>query len=340
MPTAPRSLVYYPDARPGISRRRAGRGFSYRAPDGTRIEDKLERRRIDGLGVPPAYEDVWICPLHNGHLQATGRDGRARKQYRYHAEWTAFRSMDKFGDLAGFGAALPSIRRHIRRDLNGEAGERDYAVAAILAMIDRMAMRIGHASYSEENGSYGATTLRRKHLDLGDDGLSLDYVGKGGKRIRKHLRDKRLARVLHDLGELPGAGLVSWTDERGEPHEVTSCQVNERLAEITGEAGFTAKTFRTWAGTVAALDLALKDARGDDDGNEEAAAGPSIAEMSRAASARLGNTPAIARKSYIHPDVIALSTAARAERRAIIRAAPAIRGLRASERALLGLLEG
>ncbi|CAM4387172.1 DNA topoisomerase IB [Palleronia rufa] len=320
-------LVYYPDTRPGITRRRAGRGWSYRAPDGTRIADAAERARLDALAVPPAYDDVWICPRADGHLQATGRDARSRKQYRYHEAWTAFRAARKYADLPRFGEALPGIRRRIRRDLNGEAGDRGFAIAAVLAMIDRLSLRVGNRDYADENDAYGATTLRPRHVSLTPDALKLDYRGKGGARIRRSLRDKRLAQVLHQLDDLPGATLVSWVDDAGDTHEVTSSQVNAFLHDIAGDEGFTAKTFRTWNGTVAAMDVALR---------EETL---SIKAMAEAAALTLGNTPSIARNSYIHPKVIALTETDLPDRRGIAARAPARRGLRATERAVLALLD-
>ncbi|SHI73918.1 DNA topoisomerase-1 [Palleronia salina] len=321
-------LVYYPDTRPGITRRRAGRGWSYTAPDGTRIDDRAERRRLDALAVPPAYGDVWICPRADGHLQATGRDDRDRKQYRYHAAWTAFRARRKFDDLAGFGAALPAIRRRIRRDLQGAAGDRAVATAAVLAMIDRLSLRVGNRDYAEENGTYGATTLRPRHVQLGPDALKLRYPGKGGATIKRSLRDKRLAQVLHQLDDLPCATLVTWLDDAGAAHEVTSSQVNELLHDITGQDGFTAKTFRTWNGTTAAMEIALKEDR------------LTIKAMAEAAANRLGNTPTIARNSYIHPEVIALTDRDADDRAALADAAPDRRGLRIAERAVLHLLTG
>ncbi|WOI55399.1 DNA topoisomerase IB [Palleronia sp. LCG004] len=321
-------LVYFPDTRPGITRKKAGRGWSYRAPDGTRIEQKRERQRLDALAVPPAYRDVWICPRSDGHLQATGRDDRKRKQYRYHEAWTAFRSQKKYGDLPAFGDCLPQIRRRIARDLAGDVGDRAVATAAVLAMIDRLSMRVGNRDYAEENGTFGATTLRPRHVALTPEALKLDYKGKGGIRIRRTLRDRRLAKVLHQLDDLPGATLVTWLDEDGDAHEVTSGEVNELLHDITGVAGFTAKTFRTWNGTVAAMEVALSEEK------------LSIKAMAEAASERLGNTPAIARNSYIHPQVIALSEVALDDRAAFAKTVEERRGLRRSERALLKLLAG
>jgi DNA topoisomerase-1 len=317
-------LVYYPDTRPGIRRRRAGRGFCYYTPDGALIRDPEERSRLASLAVPPAYEDVWICPLPQGHLQATGIDARGRKQYRYHPRWTEFRAQLKYGDLADFGRLLPRIRRRIARDLAGEPGPRNFAVAAVLAMIDRLSVRVGSSGYAEENGTYGATTLRRNHLKLTRKGISLRFPGKGGKEVRRQVRDTRLGRVLHELDDLPGATLVSWLDTEGRAREVTAGDVNAYLAEVTGEARFTAKTFRTWNGSVAALSAVTPG---------EA---PRVKSMAEAAAERLSNTPTIARNSYIHPEVLRLAE----EPERYPERLPEVTGLRADERRLLALLEG
>lgn len=319
-------LIYYPDDHPGITRRRAGRGWSYRGPDGTRIDDRAERRRLDAMAVPPAYTSVWMCPRPDGHLQATGRDARSRKQYRYHADWTAFRARRKYDDLPAFGAALPRIRRHIRAGLGGEAGERDFAIAAVLAMIDRLSMRVGHPDYAAANGTYGATTLRGRHLSFGPDGLRLSYAAKGGQRVRRRVRDRTLARALHRLDDLPGAALATWIDAQGRTREVMADDVNRRLEDYADVEGLTAKTFRTWNGSAAAMDVALK---ADD---------LTIKAMSEAAAERLANTPSIARNSYIHPRVIDLAGWDADARRALRGSTPGRRGLRAAEQALLGLL--
>lgn len=323
---SPPGLVYYPDSRPGISRRRHGRGFSYRAPDGTTIDDRTERQRIEKLAIPPAYERVWICPKPNGHLQATGYDTRERKQYRYHPEFRDFREQKKYDDLAAFGDSLPRIRRHIREGLAGEPGERDFAVTAVLALIDRTAIRVGHEGYTMLNRSYGATTLKARHLRLEDGRLTLRFRGKGGRKVRTELRDRSLARVLGQLHDLPGKALVSWLDDDGVSHAVHSDEVNARLSEIVGTQGITAKTFRTWAGSEVALDRALQEGR------------LSIKAMAEATADRLCNTPTIARKSYIHPKVIALADASLEDRLALLEDLPERQGLRRAERALLRLI--
>lgn len=323
MKTAPDSLVYYPDSRPGISRRRCGRGFTYTAPDGTRIDDAAERARLKALAVPPAYERVWICPRANGHLQATGVDTRSRKQYRYHPDWTAFRAQSKYADLPAFGAALPAIRRRVAHDLNTEAGEESFALAAVIAMIDRLALRVGNSDYAAENGTYGATTLRSRHLRLKDGDLHLGYTSKGGKKVRRKIANSKLQKTLQALDDLPGAELVTWVDDEGAVRTVSSGRVNAWLADITGTEGITAKTFRTWSGSVAALEEA------------SCAETVTIKAMSEAAAARLGNTATIARNSYIHPAVIDLAEAPEA-----LPTAPAERaGLRLAERRLLELIE-
>ncbi len=327
MPPKP-SLIYYPDSEPGIRRLRRGRGFSYIAPDGTTIAASAERARIAALAVPPAYEDVWICPRPDGHLQATGRDARARKQYRYHPDWTAFRAEMKYSGLPAFGAALPRLRRAILRDLQAGAGDQAFAIAAVLLMIDRLSIRVGNPAYASLNGSFGATTLRRRHLRLTPSGLRLDYTAKGGLRVRATIADRTLNRVLTALDDLPGKSLAKWVDGSGAARPVTSDQVNARLAELVGDAGATAKTFRTWNGSVAALEAALAEER------------PTVRSLSQAAAARLHNTPAVARGSYIHPRVIELASDDAATRALLTRNLPPVQGLRQPERALLRLLEG
>lgn len=322
------TLIYYPDTQPGIRRLRRGRGFSYLAPDGTTIAAAAERARIAALAVPPAYEDVWICPRPDGHLQATGRDARLRKQYRYHPDWTAFQAEKKYAGLPAFGAALPRIRRAILRDLQGEAGDQDFAIAAVLLLIDRLSIRVGNPAYASLNGSFGATTLRRKHLKLGPSGLRLDYTAKGGLRVRATVADRTLNRVLTALDDLPGQSLAKWVGEDGATRPVTSDQVNARLAELVGDAGATAKTFRTWNGSVAALEAALSEEK------------PTIRSLSQAAASRLHNTPTVARNSYIHPDVVDFATQSQEERAALTVDLPPGQGLRLPERALLRLLDG
>jgi len=197
-------LVYVSDAEPGITRVRAGRGFSYRRPDGARIERRAERARIEALGIPPAYEDVWICPRENGHIQATGHDERHRKQYRYHPDWSDYRARRKFDQQRDFAAALPRIRRRVRGDLEADPGALDHTLAALAFLLEHAPMRVGNRAYTAENGTYGATTLLRRHLTFDGDTIRLDYRAKGGKRVRRTLRHKRLHH--DDQGAVDGGG--------------------------------------------------------------------------------------------------------------------------------------
>lgn len=284
-------LVYVSDDQPGISRRRRGRGFTYIAPDGTTIARGAERARLEALAVPPAYEDVWMCPLHNGHLQATGRDARARKQYRYHPDWAEAQARTKFDRLVEFGELLPRIRRRVRRDLQEDVGEQVFALASAVTLIDRTAIRVGSPDYTRENGSYGAVTLKRRHITLDDGQIGLRFTAKAGKKVRRKLNDRRLARILEKISDLPGAELLTWIDDEGQTHRLSSTALNSYIAEAAGTDGVTAKTFRTWKGTLAAYEVA-----------EEGDA--TIKAMAEAAAAELNNTATIARNSYIHPAVI------------------------------------
>lgn len=292
--TAPAALRYYPDSAPGIARRRCGKGFSFFAPDGTCIKDSDERARLKALAVPPAYEKVWISPFENGHLQATGFDVKGRKQYRYHPLWSEAQAQEKYAALADFAEALPRLRRRVRRDLKEELGAREFALAAAVAMIDRLSLRVGNQVYAKSNGSYGTLTLKRRHLVLRDGKLQASFVAKGGKKVRRQIAHRSLMRALQKIRDLPGADLLTWLDDEGQPRSLTSSALNDYIAEASGREGVSAKTFRTWSGTLAAFEVALK--------NEK----PTIKEMAEAAAERLHNTPAIARSSYIHPEVIDL----------------------------------
>ncbi len=314
-------LIYYPDNQPGISRQRRGRGFSYVAPDGTTINDRAERARLAALAVPPAYSQVWICPLLNGHLLATGRDEKKRKQYRYHPDWTAAQAETKFRNLVEFGYLLPRIRRRVMRDLEGDAGDKAFALASAVAMIDRLALRVGNEAYTRENGSYGALTLRNRHVELKGNKIILNYVAKGGKSVRKQMADRTLARIFNKIGDLPGATLLTWTDDEGRAQTLGSETLNSYIAEAADTEDITAKTFRTWVGTLAAFEVAE-------------AGFATIKAMANEASRRLHNTATIARNSYIHPEVIELAG------RATKLPPPAdLDGLKKAEQRLLGYLD-
>lgn len=321
----PQGLVYVSDAMPGIRRLRRGKGFTYVGPDGTTIERGPERERLEKLGVPPAYESVWMCPLPNGHLQATGLDQRRRKQYRYHPLWSEHRSGHKFDRLVEFGHALPAIRERVARDLRAPPGDPRFALAAAVTLIDRLSLRVGNEEYARENGSFGALTLRNRHVLLRDGEIRLDFKAKSGQRVRRSLKDRRLLRLLEKASDLPGAELLTWVDRMGQVHTLSSTQLNEYLDEADGdpELAFTAKTFRTWAGTLAAYERAEQGDR------------PKVKDLALAASERLHNTPTVAKSAYIHPRVLAL-----AGEEAPDPGEPApVQGLSPPERRLLAFLE-
>ena len=314
-------LTYYGDDRPGISRQRRGRGFTYKAPDGTTIARGEERARLEAMAVPPAYEDVWMTPLVNGHLLATGRDTRNRKQYRYHEKWSEAQAETKFASLVDFAHALPCLRRFVARDLDQQAGERSFALASAVTLIDRASLRVGNPDYTRENGSYGTLTLRSRHVKLDGNVIRLRYTAKGGKKVRRQINDRTLAKTLEKINDLPGAELLTWADAQGEVHQLNSAGLNAYIAEASGCDDFTAKTFRTWAGTVAAFEAAEKGQA-------------TIKQLAEAAAAQLSNTPTVARNSYIHPAVIDLAGEAPPEIKVGRKT-----GLFASEARLLTYLE-
>ncbi len=321
-------LEYYPDSRPGISRKRCGRGFTYTNTDGTRIERGPERDRITALAIPPAYASVWITPRRNGHLLATGFDARTRKQYRYHPDWSRVQALRKFDRLTDFAETLPTLRRWIADRLREGAGTQEAAIAATLALIDRASLRVGDEKYTNENGSYGATTLRPRHVEIESGGISLSYTAKGGAEVEKSLYAPRLARVLQDCADLPGAELISWETDKGDIRPVRSEHINTALKRICGD-DVTAKTIRTWNGTHAAFLCAC-----------DASENLTIAAMADAAANRLHNTPTIARNSYIHPKVLDLTKCEPADRNALLDADQAADGLRKGEAALSKFLAG
>ena len=323
-------LIYVSDSEPGIRRVRSGRGFCYRLPDGGLVRDAALKARIAALGLPPAYENVWICLRDNGHLQATGYDARGRKQYRYHPDWQALKSGDKFDQLIAFAHALPGIRRAVRRDLAGAPGAMDTMLAAITVLLDEAQLRVGNRAYAEENGTYGATTLLKRHVSLAGGRIVLRFTAKGGKRVRRTLKHPRLQRLLEECADLPGRQLFVWRDEANLVRPIDSGRLNGYLADIAGIA-VSAKTFRTWAGSLAAFAAARHVV--------EEGGRPMIKGMALAASETLHNTPAIARSSYIHPDIVALAEKPEPLRLALRRPASAIAGLRTEEARLLRFLE-
>ncbi|KAA0695591.1 DNA topoisomerase IB [Neorhizobium sp. P12A] len=323
-------LVYVSDSEPGIRRYRKGRGFCYRLPDGSLLGEEARRQRIAALGLPPAYNDVWICLQENGHLQATGFDARGRKQYRYHKDWQSFRSVEKFDQLVDFARALPQIRRTVIRHLDAGPEDINGILAALTTLLDEAHLRVGNRTYLEQNGTYGATTLLKKHLKISDGKMELRFVAKGGKRVQRSLKHPRLQKVLEEIADLPGRQLFVWKDENGELRPIDSGRLNAYLAEISGIT-VSAKTFRTWGGSLAAFGAARRAI--------EAGRRPTVKEMSEAAAEVLHNTPAIARSSYIHPGIIALADKERALTESDLQSLhEPLRGLRAEENRLLDFL--
>lgn len=288
------SLRYVTDAAPGITRRRAGRGFRYLHPGGRPVRDRPTLARIRAIVIPPAWENVWICPYANGHIQATGRDARGRKQYRYHARWREVRDETKYERMIAFGTALPKIRARVRRDLGSTGLSRSRILAAIVALLQTTLIRVGNDEYARDNGSFGLTTMRNRHVDVDGWKIVFRFRGKSGKSHAIRLTDQRLARLVKRCRDLPGQELFQYLDDSGEPQPVNSADVNGYLREIASEE-FTSKDFRTWAGTL----IAACQLQGEGE--------PDKAEVLRAVEGvahQLGNTPAVARKCYIHPAVL------------------------------------
>ena len=293
-------LRYVTDAIPGIRRVKRRAGFSFIAADGTPIRDAKEIARIKALAIPPAYTDVWICPIPNGHLQATGRDARGRKQYRYHKRWREVRDENKFDRMIEFAKALPAIRNAVHRDLTRPGMPREKVLAAIVSLLERTAIRVGNEEYARENESFGVTTLRDEHVEVEGSKMFFRFRGKSGKEHEIEVRDKRVARIVQRAQDLPGQQLFEYVDDDGLARPVRSEDVNEYIKEISG-GEFTAKDFRTWDGTMlCALELAALKAA------EETATARKhlIAEVVTKVAAHLGNTPAVCKKSYIYPGVI------------------------------------
>jgi DNA topoisomerase-1 len=294
-------LRYVSDDKPGLTRKPNGKGnWRFLNADAKPVTDKETIARIRSLGIPPAYTDVWICPLANGHLQATGRDARGRKQYRYHPRWREIRDAAKYDRMLAFGAALPAIRRQVDADLSKRGLPREKVLATIVYLLEKTCIRVGNDEYAHSNHSYGLTTLLNKHVHIAGSALRFRFRGKSGKDHDIALHDAAIARILRKCQDLPGHELFEYTDDDGAVHRVHSEDINEYLREITHGEEFSAKDFRTWAGTLFCASC-LADG--------EAAASPSqgkrlIADAIKRVSQRLGNTPAICRKCYVHPAVI------------------------------------
>jgi DNA topoisomerase-1 len=326
------------DAIPGVRRRRAGRGFSYIGPDGDRITDDARLEWIRALAIPPAWTEVWISPIRRGHLQATGRDARGRKQYRYHPRWREVRDEAKYGRLIDFARALPRIRRRTDRDLRRRGVPREKVLALVVRLLEATLIRVGNDEYARDNRSYGLSTMRERHVEVRGATLRFTFRGKGGKEHDIDVRDARLARIVRQVQELPGQSLFQYRDAGGARQDVSSEDVNGYLREISGD-DFTAKDFRTWAGTVAAA-MALEEASVI---HSEAGRKRAIVRAIEAVAEQLGNTPAVCRACYVHPDVLdayldgSFVDALARRARGVGRGAHA---LRAEEAAVLALLQG
>jgi DNA topoisomerase-1 len=296
-------LLYVTDERPGIERRPSGDGFSYFKPDGEPLRDEAALERIRRLAVPPAWTDVWICPKANGHLQATGRDARGRKQYKYHPQFREVRESTKYEHMMEFARSLPGIRARLAEHMALRGLPREKVLATIVHLLETTLIRVGNDGYAKTNRSFGLTTLRDPHVTVNGSQLRFQFKGKGGKTWRLQVKDRRIAKIVKACQELPGQELFQYFDEKGELKDVTSADVNAYLREITGR-DITAKDFRTWAGTVLAA-LALREFEAFDC---QAGAKKNLRAAIERVASRLGNTPTICRKCYIHPEVLAAYT--------------------------------
>ncbi len=322
-------LRYVSSDEPGITRRRSGKGFSYRRPDGKLVRDKTTLARIKSLAIPPAWTDVWICAEDDGHLQATGRDARGRKQHRYHPRFREVREIAKFDRLTEFAKALPALRARINEDMSKRGLPREKVLATIAHLLDTTLIRVGNDEYAKANNSYGLTTLKDRHAKIEGATLRFVFTGKSGKSWRLTVRDRRVAKVVKAAQDLPGQRLFQYMDEEGDPQSVTSTDVNAYLREIS-DAEITAKDFRTWGGTVlAAAELSRLGAF-----DTQTLARANVKAAIETVSMSLGNTPTICRKCYVHP---ALIEAYLAGRLTLARARRA--GLSAHEAAVLAFLD-
>jgi DNA topoisomerase-1 len=293
-------LTYVTDEEKGLAREKRGEGFAYFKPNGDEVTDEKVLERVRKLAIPPAWTDVWICPKANGHLQATGRDARGRKQYRYHPQFREVREGTKYERMLEFAKALPAIRRKISEDMALRGLPREKVVATVVHLLETTLIRVGNDDYAKENKSYGLTTLRNPHVKVEGSQLKFRFKGKSGKTWDLKVQNRRVAKIVKACQELPGQRLFQYVDEDGELREVTSADVNAYLKEVTGR-DVTAKDFRTWAGTVLAA-LALQEFESFD---SQAGFKKNVKAAIERVSQRLGNTPTICRKCYVHPEIFA-----------------------------------
>ncbi|MDQ6674077.1 MAG: DNA topoisomerase IB [Chloroflexota bacterium] len=292
-------LRYVTDEGPGIQRKRAGEGFEYLGPDGCPIRDGRLVERIKSLAIPPAWEDVWICKDADGHLQATGRDARGRKQYRYHPRWREVRDASKYERLAQFAEALPRIREHVMHDLGQRGMPRTKVLATIVRLLEETSIRIGNDEYRRENQSFGLTTMLDQHAHIDGGTVRFEFKGKSGRQHSVKLSDRRLARIVKQCQDIPGQELFQYLDDDGQRHSVESSDVNNYLREVSG-GDFTAKDFRTWNGTV----LALRYLKLCESPTSATAGKRLVSGAIKSVAQDLGNTPAVCRKAYVHPVVL------------------------------------
>lgn len=323
---APAGLIFVDDSLPGLSRRRAGRGWAYRDANGKRITDRDEIDRLNAIALPPAYEDAWFCPAANGHILATGIDAKGRKQYRYHPQFRAERESAKFDRTVAFGRALPLVRARVADDLSRRGLSRERAIASVVRLLDLGRIRVGNECYAKSNRSFGATTLRRRHAEMKGQRLVLRFKGKSGQMREMSLTDRSLSRFVKQVQALPGQHLFQYLDDAGEARAVTSSDVNDYLREAMG-IDFSAKDFRTFHASVLAF-ATIAAARED----------CSLKHVLDVVSGCLGNTPAVARNSYVHPDVLAVLDRQQ-EWRSGLRLPRKTRWLTREERGLIQMLE-
>jgi DNA topoisomerase I len=326
-------LRYVSDTMPGIRRRRSGKGFSYVGPDGRTIRDKKVLARIRSLAIPPAYTDVWICPLGNGHIQATGRDVRGRKQYRYHPKWREVRDETKFGRMLAFSEALPQLRRRVESDLGLSGLPREKVLATVVRLLECTGIRVGNDEYARTNNSFGLTTLQDDHVEISGSTIHFEFRGKSGKTHAVSLSDRRLARIIGRCQALPGEDLFQYVDENGVQQTIGSGDVNDYLREITGE-DFTAKDFRTWSGTI----LALAALREVGPATTEREAKSAIVKAIDRVADQLNNTRAVCRKYYVHPMVFDIYLGSGLDPVGNGKEPPPAGGLSPEERAVVRLL--
>ena len=321
------TINYCDDSEPGITRKKMRHGWGYFDPDGKRITDREEIDRLNAIGLPPAYRDAWYCPRANGHIQAVGWDDKGRKQYRYHAEFRETQEAAKYERCLHFGRALPKLRARVEEDLRKRGLNKDSAVAAVVRLLDVGHVRVGNEAYARDNKSYGATTLRKPHARVKGKTLKLQFKAKSGKLCTLTITDGSLSRFVKKMQDLPGQHLFRWVDEAGESHAVTSSDVNAYIKEAMGDE-FTAKHFRTWSASVLAFET-LAEANQD----------ISLKTLLGPVTAALNNTPAIARKSYVHPALIQLIKDGQATFRLSLRLPRSTRWMSRAERGLIGYLE-